>query len=82
MAYNLLILHSSWGVQRGAVVVEGQEAVVSACGDVPVIVGITLEPKSSSPELVRRFLKGAQTLRTFVRRFQHNMLLALRATMA
>ena len=82
MAYTVLKVHAGGGVQRGSGVLDVHGTPVPASREVPVIVGITLEPQTASPGLVRRFLKRAGTLRTFVRRFQPNLLLALRATMA
>ena len=73
MAYTVLKVHAGGGVQRGS---------VPASREVPVIVGITLEPQTASPGLIRLFLKRARTLRTFFKPFQPNLLLALPATMA
>ena len=55
---------------------------VPALREVPVIVGITLAPHTASLDLIRWFMKRSRTLRNFVQRFQPNLLLALRATVA
>ena len=82
MAYTVLGVQAGGEVQWGSGVLDVHSTPVSASRDVPVIVGITLEPQAASPELVLRFMKRSRTLRTFVRRSQPNLLLALRATMA
>ena len=82
MAYTVLKVHAGGGVQQGSGVLDVHSTRVSASREMPMIVGITLQPQTVSPRLVCRFLKGARTLRTFVRRFQPHLLLALRETMA
>ena len=82
MAYTILRLQPDGAVRRVPGVLDVHGTPVSASDEVPVIVGITLEPLSVSSVLFTKFMKRSRTLRSFVRRFQPNLLLALRAVMA
>ena len=80
--YASLRLSPSGSLQRtsGSVVVHG--IVVSSENEVPVVVGVALQPHTMPPKLSVCFRKRAESLRYFVLKYQPNYILTIRALLA
>ena len=82
MHYTVLRLSSAGAVYRssGSVFIHGN--VVSSSPEVPVVVGVSLQPGAPLPKLRSKFCKRADSLCYFVLKYSPSYLLLLRSVLA